>query len=44
MLLYLISGENERQASREVVAIGCLKLFMLGRIRQKTNKVLWKIS
>lgn len=44
MLLYLISGENERQASREVVAIGCLKLFMLGRIRQETNEVLWKIS
>lgn len=38
--MYLISGENERQASREV-AIGCLKLFMLGRMRQESNEVLW---
>lgn len=41
--MYLIAGENERQASREV-AIGCLKLFVLGRIRQETNEVFWKIS
>lgn len=42
--MYLISRGNERQASREVVAAGCLKLlFMLGRIRQETNEVLWKI-